>query len=376
MSSYRQWGWTPAGVPSRTVDLKPPLKLAWMLPETGASPLVNGERCFVWNGSQQALVSIDNKGREMWRLGCRYIAYALLDREILAVAETPDRRFLLLEQETGKCLMSVPCEHSLVKVLPDRLAFIGSTTIELSQDRFRFVVALVDVVGQPVLRWTRHSDHDFSEGLCNVAYDSSLACDHASVYVCRGPELVALDLNTGEDIWAAALNEMGGAPTIGGRSTPTVSNGIVVVNTIEGTAAFHSDDGRAAWYFPSGGARTIYDGRVYVATRDEYHVLDLQTGTRLLHVPLAQRVEKKWRLKQVQFYSQLAVSETHGYIGDLKGRLYAFERDTGEPVWMDRPEGVTAFAGNIPVIAGNRLFISSFSMEPAPPPRLYCYEQA
>lgn len=238
------------------------------------------------------------------------------------------------------------------------------------------MVALVDMGDQPLVRWARHTDHDFKNGLCNVAYDSSLACDASSVYVLRGPELVALDLNSGEDLWTSSLEEAGGAPTVQGRSAPAVSHGVVVITTLEGAAAFQAVDGRRAWHFPMSGRRAVYGDRVYLVTQDEYCVLDLRTGECLLRVPLARNVERKWRLKGVQFSSQLAVSETHGFIGDLRGRLYAFERDTGEPVWMDRPEGITGFAGNIPVIAGNRLYISSFSVEPAPPPRLYCYEQA
>jgi outer membrane protein assembly factor BamB len=363
-------------VPEGVVELRPPLKLAWTLPETGASPLVQGGRCFVWSGGQNALICTDGKGREAWRLACRYVAYALLEREVLAVVEIPERTFLRLDQETGRCLLSAPFEHSLVKLLPERRRFIGSTTIELGPSSFRFVVALVEAIAQPVVRWTRQTEHDFEEGPCGVAYDSSLACDGSYVYVRRGSELVALDLETGEDVWAAPLEGLGGASTVGGSSAPVVSSDIVVINTLDGIAALHRSDGRAAWYFPQRGVRMVYGDRVYVVTRDEYCAVELRTGACLLRVPLARNLEKKWRLKHVQFSSHLAVSETHGFIGDLHGRLYAFERDTGEAVWMDRPEGITAFAGSIPVIAGSRLYISGFSMEPAPPPRLYCYEQA
>jgi outer membrane protein assembly factor BamB len=207
-----------------------------------------------------------------------------------------------------------------------------------------------------------------------AGFDIDIACDETNVYVVSGDELLAINTSNGTVRWRALLRSVGGAITLPGKSVPMASQGLVVIGAGGGTAAFRVSSGELAWLFPYYGTRAIYGGRVYLTTIDSCHVVDLATGEALLQVPLASLAETRWGLHGVQFSSHLAVSETHGFIGDTRGRLYAFDRTTGEPVWMDRPKGITGFSGNIPVIAGNRLYISSFSMAPAPPPRLYCYE--
>lgn len=380
--SYNQHRGAPSGTPTEPLSLQPPLKLLWSVEGVGAEPMIREGLCCVWavwSLERRALLCLDDAGSRKWAIPCDYVRFAMTEGRVLAVAgRAGEDTFHSIESGTGRVLSAVRCEYHIDKVLEAQGVFVGATKTQPRPDAFRTTLAAIRFGEGVDVLWKRECIRDYSShgGGDDQEYDGEVACDDSRVFVRRGSSLVSLDLRTGQDVWASPLGDVGGSPTMGGKSVPMVSDGVVVISTVEGTAAFRATDGRLAWYFPEWGARTVFGGRVYVVTLNEYHVLDLQTGSRLLHVPLARRVEGKWRLKQVQFSSQLAVSETHGFIGDLKGRLYAFERDTGDPVWMDRPEGITAFAGNIPVIAGNRLYISSFSMEPAPPPRLYCYEQA
>lgn len=204
-------------------------------------------------------------------------------------------------------------------------------------------------------------------------FDFDIACDSEAVYVGRGSELLSLDLGDGRIRWVAPLKGLGGGPMLGGW-VPMVSNGLVVINVGNGTAAFSAATGELRWVSPHAGGRAIYDGRLYLVGQGNYYVLEVATGQCALEVALSDRVEKKWKLRGVGFPTHIGISETHGFVGDYRGRLYAFERETGEPVWKHQPEGIVGFTGNVPVIAGNRLYISSFSMDPARPPRLYCYE--
>jgi len=379
VTDYLQARGAASAVRPSPIELRPPLHLVWDLVDVGATPLVTNGYCVVWAGGDRALICVDQNGRERWRHGCEFVRHGILGDAVVAIVgiALPDvTRFVALDLHTGRELRSAACDHLIDKILPGGQIFVGSTTKQLSEEQFKFVVAMVELSREVEVLWTRSTEHDYRNGPCDVAYDSDVACDEERVFVVRGSELVALDLKTGEDDWAAPLRALGGAPTFQGKSLPMVAQGLVVINTAGGTAAFSVADGQCSWFFPKAGARSVYGGRVYFVTTDEYYILDLMTGACLLQVPFAAMVEQKWRLKRVQCASHLAVSDTNGFVGDTRGRLYSFERDTGEPVWKDQPEGITGFSGNIPVIAGNRLYISSFSMAPAPPPRLYCYEGA
>lgn len=140
--------------------------------------------------------------------------------------------------------------------------------------------------------------------------------------------------------------------------------------------AVSASTGEPLWSYLGGGARAIYDGRVYFTQEYSYHVLDLHTGAVLLRREVTREIERRWGLEHVQLKSHPAVSETHTFVGDARGRLFCIVRDTGEPVWYDQPPGVASFWGAMPVVAERRLYISSFSIDPKRPPYLYCYEEA
>jgi outer membrane protein assembly factor BamB len=158
---------------------------------------------------------------------------------------------------------------------------------------------------------------------------------------------------------------------------PMVAERKVVILTHDGTTAFDADTGHIVWcYTRQHGHRMIYDGRVYMIDQAYYTILDLQDGRELLRVRMLDQLRQKWGLDDVGISTGLLVSETHAFFGDGAGRLFAVERDTGEPVWFDRPKGTRGYLGVIPVVAGNRLYITTFSMDPKRPGQLYCYEGA
>jgi outer membrane protein assembly factor BamB len=376
MRPYAQRRGSPGAVPVGPLHLRPPLRLIWSFEGVSAEPLVVGDLCAVWAGSQKALVCLDRGGLERWRVPCEYVRFALSPEEIIAVVRTMTgmSTFLVLQPDTGARVWSHACEYHVDKVCQRRKVFVGSTLLDSEPGVTESVVAAVGWTDKTLeLQWTsvtRYRDGEFPRR----SYDWDIACDDSRVFVGRGNDLVALDLDSGREVWTAPLTSLGGGWSTPGGWIPMVSMGHLVINTQGGTACFSTEDGGVRWLFPRVGTRTVYDGRVYLVSAGTYHILDLKTGEHILTSPLAERTEKMWRLRSVGFPTQLAVSETHAFLGDYRGRLYAFARDTGEPVWMDHPEGISGFTGNIPVIAGNRLHISSSSMDPASPPRLYCYE--
>jgi outer membrane protein assembly factor BamB len=107
-----------------------------------------------------------------------------------------------------------------------------------------------------------------------------------------------------------------------------------------------------------------------------YCVVDVATGEIITQIDVEERIERKWRLKNVSLATALIASQTHVFAGDTNGRLHAWDIETSEPVWQYKPQGVTGYIGHRPIIVGNRLYINSFSDNPNKPQALYCYEQA
>ena len=107
-------------------------------------------------------------------------------------------------------------------------------------------------------------------------------------------------------------------------------------------------------------------------------VLDLQTGHELAQVPICERIERKWRLRNIELGTGIATSASHVFAGDFTGRLHGWTLDTGEPVWQHKPQGASGFSGLPPVIAEGRLYVNSFRYLPkgGSESALYCYEQA
>ncbi len=60
--------------------------------------------------------------------------------------------------------------------------------------------------------------------------------------------------------------------------------------------------------------------------------------------------------------------------GEQGGRIWAWERRTGEPVWYMQVPEAKDFIGVQPVIADGRLLIASWTLDQTPT-ALYCFEQ-
>ena len=89
---------------------------------------------------------------------------------------------------------------------------------------------------------------------------------------------------------------------------------------------------------------------------------------------MAERIQEKYGLPDVWVQSTPVATAKHVFIGDAAGRLWAFETQTDEPVWFHEPDNPTPHVTmQVPQIVGDQLFISSSSLDPENPSRLYCY---
>ncbi len=163
------------------------------------------------------------------------------------------------------------------------------------------------------------------------------------------------------------------------RFAPLAFGGRVLVATSPEGALSCIEDGAEQWR-REGSFSTVGLARGRIVASDQAgsggRLTELDTsGQVLLEVRLEDRILSAWGLKNVRFATGLVVSETHFFIGDGTGRLYAFRKETAEPVWFHQPKGTNGYLGAQPAVDGNRLYLVSGGNAQRPG-ALYCYESA
>jgi outer membrane protein assembly factor BamB len=350
--------------------LSAPLALRWSVKHVDGLPLVAHDRVIGLDQEGGGLICIED-GKVGWRyphnIGPHGAGRSLLGAE----GSGPSQRLVELDLVTGTLLRKVECPWGIAFVFSDRRTFLGRRSASEAGGVEIRELALVDL-DDLTLRWSVSS-----RGRDDEVFGSRLACDGRSAYVIKGDRLVAFDLNAGKERWATVIDELKQIDAIGRMGIrPMVAADQIVVGAPGLTVTCDAATGRTLWTDRrSHGARLVLDARVYCGGTWEFVVLDSHTGRVLLDVNLPQRIEKRWGFKGVDFRSGLAVSTSHFFMGDGEGRLYAFDRETGEPVWHHRPKGGNPYFGNVPVIANNRLYITT-THKPGRPGFLYCYEEA
>lgn len=360
-----------------TMVLRPPLALRWSVKGEYAFPVVWGDRVVLYD-LKGGIVCFED-GQERWRYP-KDVGFLVAGATVIA---TTDKRLVELDLASGDIVRDVECDWAVASVgieafLPEKHAFFGVKSFDEAEGIEVKELALIGVDDLKP-RWSV-----LSRGRSNEVFGQPSAVGDGKVFVSRGPALVAFDLESGAQRWAASLGEFDETLRYD-RVRPMFSVDRVVTSVRGGMAAFDAATGREIWRTQGHGASVVYGGRVYSQGifPFKFGVLDVNDGRVLLEVDLWKRVEKKWGFKRVDFAVGLAVSETHFFMGDGDGRLYAFEKETGEPVWYHRPKGGNPYFVSVPVIANNRLYIATIKPGPvtptAPsnrPAALNCYEEA
>jgi outer membrane protein assembly factor BamB len=183
-------------------------------------------------------------------------------------------------------------------------------------------------------------------------------------------QLVALDANTGKELWQVDLgpmltNDWGDGP----RSTPTVENGLVYALGGKGTlVCVRADDGSEIW------RTNLVDDLAGTEPKWGYAESVLLDGDQLLCTPggaegaiaaLDKATGKvRWRateLDDTTHYSSIVRAEINGrpqYVQLLEKRLVGLEPDDGKLLWQ------SDFPGNVaviptPIVDGNKAFATA-----------------
>ena len=386
MIGYTQDSFGLTRVPPAKFDIRPPLKLLWSYEGALVTPLVHGDRLFTTvrrNPLEEAHVAcLETSGNEVWISRTTVEAGWALDSDrLVAVTKQSGGHFIVLETETGRVIRELPTEYWLKALLPDGY-FLGRSRLERDDGSPGSSLALIRL-GDLASVWQKVSEGQYTtrDGpRRDIQFDQDLAVLSDRIFIGRGDTLVCLERSNGREIWSSPVDKLGG-PMDPGKWKPMVAQGLVVVSVIGGTAAFDVETGELSWLFDKNrGSRMVYGGRVYLVNSEtnslgSYHVVDLVTGELLQERSTAAMAADNPEFESVFFTSSPLVAESHVFIGDGIGRLWALDRDSGTPVWFHRTREGQAFLGSVPVPAGNRIYITSFSMDPRHPSRLYCYEQ-
>lgn len=183
-------------------------------------------------------------------------------------------------------------------------------------------------------------------------------------------QLIALDANTGQELWSVDLgpmlkNDWGGGP----RSTPTVEDGLVYALGGKGVlVCVHASDGREIWRTdlqndlagtePTWGyaESVLLDGDLIVCTpggnEGAIAALDKSTG------------KVRWRATELDdkaHYSSVVRAKLNGqrqYVQLLETRLVGISPDDGRVLWQSNFPGSVAVIPT-PIVRDNKVFATA-----------------
>lgn len=352
--------------------MAPPLRLVWSAPGRFGSVTLAAEGAAVVWSIDGTITCIGEDGTERWRRSMRFDgAHGIVSGRVVARGLADGSRLVEMDLEGGGIVRDTACDFSPCAFLPEEAAFIGVSERSVSGSRST-ALAYVSLRDGATILWEVVSGEE-SGSSGEVLFGPEAACDGGRGFIARGDHLVAVDLRSGAEVWKTSVANLGPmARTVG--CEPMVCKGRVVIRTPGKIEAFDTATGGRVWRSSQYGPRFVYGDRVYLCTLEGvYCSIDMESGRPLLEVDLKPLFWRKWGMENIYPATDLIVSETHAFIGDGRGRLFAFDRDTGEPVWYHRPRGTNGYFGAQPAVAGNRLFLTTAG-NPRKDGALYCYE--
>lgn len=372
MKAYLQRGYTSRRVPDGPLMLAPPLSYAWALRQDAWSVRAVSEGIVVVQYGHGRLMAVDAYGRVLWKAARDFVDVAVVPSGLLGDLRGPTMQ--ILDMRTGTVRLEVKTGANIEAIAP------GANGVVASSVQGDWLMMLDSET--LATRWKR-------QVASRPKRSGEVGCTERLVLVytveadAQVGRMRALDLGTGEEVWRARVDGVAALSSHLGmfpRLRLAVPKSRVVIDTDDGTAAYDVDTGTLAWRVPMRGHWAAYGDNVYLCHRRHYS--DTPTEIVVLSIEDGHEVWKREYPEILSDYagSQLAsqpgVTDTHIFIGDALGTLWAFDVNTGEPVWRHRPKGIKGLGGYlgtaIPVIVENRLYIPVAGS----PDHVLCYEQA
>lgn len=380
-----------AELPSRLqprLTLSPPLRLAWSFDESPLPFPTPFEDCVLALGYDEATFCVNHDGSLRWQLPmhCRFPLADEAGRMVMfAERKTEDRwvlRAITVDRDAGTILGDAVASHTPVLGLPGRPSYIGREhQVVTSTGPTRTALALVALADEPRVLWEIVEPRDEFGGV-----GIGLPCTaEGRVFVERGRRFVCLELEDAREVWSVDLTPFGGPAGELHRLGPCRVGGLVIAPVRDGgLAAFDAASGSPAWQQEVRSPRSwvVCDSEIHLweieANADgpdtRWSVLDASSGRELRRWSAAEAVYGACGLRPSSMSCGPVIAEHHIYFGDLAGRMWAVERESGRPVWRHRPPGIESWPSNMPAVKGRRLYFGRLG-DASLPGRMYCYEE-
>lgn len=363
MTMYAQQDGNAARAQVERVTLRPPLAMLWRQVRAFGNPIIGPPIIFNSHaGRRDRLRACSWDGSELWTADHGPSGEILIagGRLITSVSRRNRVEMLACELGTGKEVARI--EGGDIEGLVNRRDFA------FCHDGRESILGVARAPSMTRI-WTVKADDVGSGG----RWETECAADEGRVFVGKDHELVCLEAATGKLVWVAGLSELGGK--VGpGQWQPMVSKGVVVIRVGNGTAGFDVRTGRVRWLVPRAGASHIYRGELCISGWDgSFGTYDVRSGRPRMEVDLVSRMRTILKGAS-RITTCIVASDTHVFGGEQGGRIWAWERRTGEPVWYMQVPEAKDFIGVQPVIADGRLLIASWTLDQTPT-ALYCFEQ-
>jgi hypothetical protein len=356
-------------------DLTPPLQLRWAYRGAVALPAVYSDLVVTHRDDPWCLVGLHPlSGEEAWRVPGRFVWKRLGERvvgvrAVVRRGKTVRHDTIALDCRSGRVLQEERAAFWPLAFPAGSDWYVGAP-LDASEGSVLSRVSL-EPGGRDSWRATFRAKEFIQE--CAVGSRRVLAV--------VDDEVIALSAKRGRQLWRTSLGSVD-APAEWLAWSPELSGGLLIVSTDSGTAALDAGSGQIVWHQSIRGSRAAAGNQLYIhgrkpgasGTGHTLWSLDVRTGNVLMETDVSAFLEKV--AEGNCFVGPPAVTDTHLFLADDCGTLWALERATGEPVWRHRPKGMLGYVGGTrPIIHENRLCITSFNMDPRPPAELY-YEQS
>lgn len=174
------------------------------------------------------------------------------------------------------------------------------------------------------------------------------------VFVIDGRHLLALDLDTGAELWRSNVPN-------GDYGTPVLHGGIVYAGSRDGhLLAFTAASGKLAWRRQVGGGGYTFDGREPIVVHADQIICSLTktvTGHTVgsLVATSAKTGKVAWRMDAKGAFRGPLLHRDRVYAACRDGKLYAVDPATGTKLWA---RALKMQEPNVPVAHGDLVFVS------------------
>lgn len=359
-------------------QLSPPLRLRWQLQRGTHAASAVGDLTYV-TLQNFGIAAVGPDGKVAWsRPGdVNFWGPQLLPDSTLLVSELASRKRWqrALDPRTGKELWSEPVGDIGFGTVVDETS---CTAFSADHRTGRARLMLTTLPPSPKALWEREFVR--AGGGPGLAFDPRGVVAGESIVVLDTQRddrmfLLALALRTGEEKWHLDLHKHGvktnkytrywHGDVRGNKLLFRLENDLVCVDLEEGVLVWKTAVRGVTGPTGVGGHRVVGVNGATVS------VLDLATGKILKKKDLSKVLRARHRANHLT--SHPLISDTHIFVGDMLGALWALDVNTCEPVWDDRPEGTIGNLRGASLVNG-RLYIGDYTEEPRVARHLYCWE--